>query len=197
MTAGPPWRPHRHQTGDVDVARTKFHREVEQWRAGAEGFRSRGIILSAVSDRWAELTFLMPGPMTTVGACVGIDYVNYDIEAPSVAFLDALTRQPAVPLSRPTQLDGTALRPLLRPHPRWDRPFLCLPGTFEYHTHPQHDGDPWVGARRHNGEGRLDLLTNRLWDACIQDREIVLAPMVAMKRPDVQAAASPNVEAVA
>lgn len=183
MTDGPPWRPARHAVGDVEVARTKLHREIEQWQAKSEGFRERGIILSAVADRWVELTFLIAGPTPTVGACVGIDYTNYDIEAPSVTFLDPLTRQNAAPTSPPVQLDGANVRPLLRPHPVWERHFLCMPGTFEYHTHPQHDGNPWAGQRRLNGDGRLDVLTNRIWDACVKDRKVTLAPLVTVNVP--------------
>lgn len=175
MTTEPPWRPDRAGVGSVAVARSKFDRELGQWQDAAEGFRARGIILSGVADRWAELTLLMAGPTPTVAACIGIDYVDYDLHPPSVTFLDPLTRMPGGPVSPPLQLDGTTVRPLLlAAHPRWRRPFLCLPGTFEYHTHPQHDGDPWLGVRRSNGEGRLDVLTNHLWDVCVRDRGLRL-----------------------
>ena len=32
-------------------------------------------------------------------------------------------------------------------HPTTGRPFLCLPGIREYHTHPSHRNDTWDGYR--------------------------------------------------
>ena len=32
-------------------------------------------------------------------------------------------------------------------HPSTGKPFLCLPGIREYHTHPNHVGDKWEGYR--------------------------------------------------
>jgi hypothetical protein len=28
-------------------------------------------------------------------------------------------------------------------HPSFDRPFFCRPGLREYHSHPQHEDEPW------------------------------------------------------
>lgn len=51
-------------------------------------------------------------------------------------------------------------------HHKYDRPWFCRPGLREYHTHPQHDDDPWDAHREglplHTlVENLLDDLTRR------------------------------------
>ena len=51
---------------------------------------------------------------------------------------------------------------LVDQHPITGRPFLCVPGTREYHSHPQHSGDDWL-LHRSTGAGRLIPLCDLLW----------------------------------
>ena len=37
------------------------------------------------------------------------------------------------------------------PHPRTGRPFVCMRGTLEYHTHSSHLGDLWENYRGQDG----------------------------------------------
>ncbi len=155
----PAWCPERLETTDIGVSRAKFQRQIRDWRSNEDLYRSRGWLLAAHGDRWAELLFLSNSPPRLVAACIGVDYVNFDIEPPSLTFLDAVTREPTPPFSTPMQLDPTGQpAPLLINHPTLMRPFLCLPGVWEYHTHPQHDGDIWLGPRRARGEGHLAVI---------------------------------------
>lgn len=44
-------------------------------------------------------------------------------------------------------------------HRDYNRPFFCRPGLREYHTHPQHEDDPWD---RHREALRLHAITLNL-----------------------------------
>ena len=46
-------------------------------------------------------------------------------------------------------------------HPSTKKPFLCLPGIREYHTHPSHVGDKWEGYRL-RGTYRLRDIIDRV-----------------------------------
>ena len=46
-------------------------------------------------------------------------------------------------------------------HPSTQRPFLCLPGIREYHTHTSHLGDHWEGYRL-RGTYRLRDIVDRV-----------------------------------
>ena len=46
-------------------------------------------------------------------------------------------------------------------HPSTGKPFLCLPGIREYHTHSSHRGDLWSGYRL-RGTYRLPNIVDRV-----------------------------------
>lgn len=73
---------------------------------------------------------------------------DYDLRAPSVAFLDPVSKAPLEydKMLRAMEFEPTrGLHPvLLDKHPTTGLPFLCLRGIREYHEHPQHTGDPWL-----------------------------------------------------
>lgn len=48
------------------------------------------------------------------------------------------------------------------PHPNTGRPFICMAGTLEYHTHPNHVNDHWDGYRNKAGFDVGGLLT-QIW----------------------------------
>ena len=50
---------------------------------------------------------------------------------------------------------------VLESHPSTGKPFLCLPGIREYHTHPRHLGDAWEGYRQ-RGTHRLRDIVDRV-----------------------------------
>ena len=47
-------------------------------------------------------------------------------------------------------------------HPVTRRPFLCLPGIREYHTHTSHLNDPWDNYRNRSSYG-LGHIVDRVW----------------------------------
>jgi hypothetical protein len=105
-----------------------------------------------------------------ISACVRIDFANYDLWPPSVTFIDYVTGLPAYPPIGHAFLrgaSGQAQDVLIDPHPITGRPFLCVAGTREYHTHPQHDGHLWL-ARRNSGEGTLARLCDLIWRGMVR-----------------------------
>lgn len=76
---------------------------------------------------------------------------NFDSDAPSVAFVVDWAATDELPFAAWPKGAGMVER-----HHQTGRPFLCRPGTREYHQHFQHGDDPWDRYR-----GRLrprDLL---------------------------------------
>jgi hypothetical protein len=162
------------------VSHAKFERELASWDENAAAYRRRGWTLLARGELSVDVAFasqLPMGPYAIKGAqipliscCVRIDFVNYDLWPPSVTFIDFLTGLPAYPPMGHAFLrgmSGVAQDVLIDPHPITGRPFLCVAGTREYHTHPQHNGDLWL-VRRTSGEGTLARLCDLLWRGMVR-----------------------------
>lgn len=169
----PGWCPDRRETTDVVVSTSKFDRQVRTWATNEDLYRSRGWVLAAHGDRWVELVLFAESQPRIVAVCAGVDYVNFDIEPPSITFIDPVTREPARPFAEPLQLDQNG-KPvsLLVNHPLLGRPFWCLPGNLEFHQHPQHDGDPWLTDPRATRQGDLAVIAERLWQQSVRHRQV-------------------------
>jgi len=163
----------RVQLVEAGVSRVKLKRELDAWDGQADLYRRRGWLLLRRDDLVVEVAFVAPVPLPTgtvlpvVTACIRLDYTDYDLEPPSLRFLDVWTREPAAPPVQPAQLSGSGeLQNLMPgPHPDTGLPFLCLPGVLEYHSHPQHSGDLWLVGHRAQGAGRLATICERVWQA--------------------------------
>lgn len=159
-----------------EVSRAKLEPQLADWHANAEVYRRRGQFLVAERHLSVDVAFAARVPVGqppgafVVPLCVEIDFANYDIWAPSVRFIDLLTREPAVPAvqAREFRPGGRALAPgeppedSLLAHPDTGRPFLCQQGVREYHEHPQHDGDSWL-LHRTSGKGTLAGICGQIW----------------------------------
>lgn len=178
-----------------EVTRAKFDQQVARWRENAETYANRGWLLLSVGDLCVDIGMVqnvqMAGqtvPVMTV--CVRIDYWNFDLWAPSVTFLDPVTREPTAPVVRaPNPVgDGEPQDALIDAHPDTLQPFLCLPGIREYHTHPQHTGDDWL-LHRHLHEGDLAVVCERLWRLMARN---VVGFMVGVRVQQIAAAGTLN-----
>ena len=49
-------------------------------------------------------------------------------------------------------------------HPATQRPFICMRGVLEYHTHPSHISDPWESLKNSSSYTLGGILT-KLWNA--------------------------------
>jgi hypothetical protein len=157
---------------DPEVTKLKLDREIELWHENAELYRRRGWILLARRDNEVDVAFLARltlgmQQVPLVVACVRFDFSNYDVWPPALEFIDPYTGEytaPVVPAVIETEHGPRNL--LIGNHPDTGRPFFCVPGVRQYHTHPQHSGDSWL-LHRAGREGALATLCDRIWQAMV------------------------------
>ena len=159
---------------DPDVTRLKFERELELWRENEETYRRRGWILLAANEFAVEIGFLGRlsiggGPIPAMTACVRIDFTNFDVEPPSVEFIDPFTGEYASPpVQALVDTDEGPRDLVVHSHPETNRPFFCVPGIRQYHDHPQHSGDSWL-LHRDSHEGSLATICDRIWRSMVRN----------------------------
>lgn len=81
-----------------------------------------------------------------------LDCASFDASPPGVAMVDLQTGE-ELPLARWTPGVPHSLHPVL------GKPFVCIQGTAEYHTHPSHVDDGWD---KYRARFRLRQTINRL-----------------------------------
>src|SRR4051794_28707784 len=95
---------------DPKVTRRKLERELELWRENEAAYRERGWVLLRHEDVQLDIGFLarlgLAGVQVPVmRACFRLDYSDYDLNPPSVEFIDAFRGEyapPPVPAVVPT-----------------------------------------------------------------------------------------------
>lgn len=147
--------------------------------------REHGVLLLDVTAPTVLVSFATP-QLRPAGIVVTalFDYTDYDLQAPSVAFVDTFTGErlkleqmytqmvrgipQSLPIAAgPPGVGGSPMQPsVLVPQPLIQQhdggwPFLCLPGVREYHSHPGHSGDPWE-LHRTTGAGGLVRLVETI-----------------------------------
>lgn len=169
---------------DPGVVRRKVEREVASYFARQDHYRSKGVWALQYEFPQLLVAFLAANcrPQTVAFGLL-VDMNNYDVEPPSLQFVNPFTRVPLKLNEIPTRLvrvrvqniapqlpPGIVLPPqfaqstmeqrieehLLQPDQEW--PFVCLQGVREYHTNPAHTGDPWWLYRGMGAGGLLRLL---------------------------------------
>jgi len=176
------------QVVDSEVSRTKFEREVQEFRALGGVYRQRGWFL-VHADFPHALVVLAASQLTppAIVAGVAFDFTNYDAEAPSVHLVNPFTNVPYKASELPTtlnqgspavevplpgmpagaQMSLNPVQPLMQAASPDEIPFLCIPGVREYHEHPGHTGDPWE-LHRVSGAGRLTRLLEQIYKYGVQ-----------------------------
>ena len=154
---------------NTEVSARKVGRELDLWDANAEAYSRRGWIMLRREPPLLDVAFLARLPIggnivPAVAACIQVDFTNFDLWAPSVEFIDPVTRQYAAPVVQALveAEGGTPQNLIVGGHPDTGRPFLCVPGVRQYHSHPQHTGDPWLLHRPPRG-GSLTVICDRIW----------------------------------
>lgn len=166
---------------DPEVSRTKFERELADYRKVEDDHIRRGWWLLRVEYPEVFVVFGAPKvrPPTVVFGAL-LNFADYDLRPPSVRLVDPFTREPykfnelptvlkrRTTAAAPPQLAAQGLsvveqeQQLMVAHRPEDIPFLCIPGVREYHDHPAHSGDPWL-LHRGTGEGTLYFLLDQLY----------------------------------
>lgn len=86
-----------------------------------------------------------------------LDVEDFDGQPPTAELL-LPDRTPLPAAEWPKSIHG---RGIVLNHKDYDRPFFCRRGLREYHSHPQHEDDPWDRYREHLG---LDQIVIELLD---------------------------------
>ena len=157
-----------YQFVDEAVTRRKFEEEWTQFEALTDHYRHEGVLL--LEKAYPNLSFAFVAshlsPQAIVFA-VRINFINFDVWAPSVQFIDALTLQPILVPQLHTQLirnlstEGNLQHQPLVQAQMDQVPFICFAGVREYHNHARHKDDSWL-MHRCSGEGRLCFLLDNL-----------------------------------
>jgi hypothetical protein len=173
------------QVVEPEVTRAKFEHEIAEFILIEDEWRKKGIVCLKRDCPNAQFVFIAHHIKPVIVAfAVSIDFTNYDIDPPSVVFINPFTLQPVktrdlqvgffqvstqiqqVPGSNGMQemqlrVPVSILVPGLD-----DIPFLCIPGIREYHNHPAHSNNSWLNYRT-KGEGKLSFILDQLYIHCI------------------------------
>lgn len=196
------------QSVDPFVSRTKFERELKQYRILECHYRNKGWFLLEAEFPRICVAFvvakLRPPPLV---ATVELNFTNYDLHPPSVRFVDPFSREyvkakdlhfkmmrrlsaadVATGTTVPAQQQQFQLTNLIQHHDPEEIPFLCLPGVREYHNHPAHSGDAWL-LHRGSGEGSLHFILDQIWKygvSPLQEFQVqvqVQTPILGLRAP--------------
>ena len=141
---------------DPAVSRVKFEREAVELRPAAnqlvlhEGWEYQEIAFPVV-----KVVFTHPTSRRAVGFRFHFD--KWDAEPPSLALYDPKAGED-LPWSEWPQ-GGWAVQ---GSHPSTGKPFLCLPGILEYHTHSSHLDDKWANYHA-KGSYSVGFILHRVW----------------------------------
>lgn len=162
---------------DPIVSREKFQREFDLWKANSKSAERGWLLLNYDNTELTiELAFIASIAMSSgssflpIIACgVRLTYENYDLWPPSLTFIDVVSREPQKPhVGAIVQTTGGPQNLVIDGHPTTHRPFLCLAGIREYHTHPQHTGDDWL-LHRAAHEGSVSTICDRIWRLMVKN----------------------------
>ncbi len=82
---------------------------------------------------------------------------NWNAQPPSIALLDKSGQHITSAIASSTNIFNRSA------HPRTGKPFVCMPGVLEYHTHSSHLNDHWEPRRNRPGYRLLEIVT-QVWN---------------------------------
>lgn len=86
------------------------------------------------------------------------DWSEWDEQPPTILLLNSAGEPlKTLPGKLPNVFNGS-------PHPHTKRPFICMAGSKEFHTHPSHLNEPWEQFRNKPGYDIGGILM-RIWNA--------------------------------
>lgn len=123
---------------------------------GDELLRLRGWTLTESTYPVLAVTFTHPRSSSRLH--VQFECTNWSEQPPSIVFFDT----DGTPLSKLPPTPGSQFNN--SPHPITGRPFVCMRGSREYHTHPSHLTDHWEQYRGLS-ENDLGGIVTQVWHA--------------------------------
>lgn len=140
---------------DPAVSKLKFSREVDDLReSAAVAFAGDGEIRAA---EWPVLSLVFTHRRSRRAVGFHFRFDEWDDLPPSLLLFDPATGVELPWASWP--LGGWSAGDH---HPVTSKPFLCLPGIREYHTHQSHTGDAWSNYRARGTFG-IGYIVHRVW----------------------------------
>jgi hypothetical protein len=141
---------------DPAVSEMKFSRELEILCDVARAFVAAGGWEIAIA-RFPQLSTVFTHPRSKRRVGFGFRFDSWDEQPPSLALFDPKTKA-ELPWDRWPQGGWSAGNA----HPSTSKPFLCLPGIREYHTHSSHLADYWDNYKA-KGSYTLGFIVDRVW----------------------------------
>lgn len=160
------------QIADPEVSKKKFEDQINKFKIVESTYRKRGIICTKISYPEAYFIFAIPKLIPyPIAFAVKINFSNYDVEPPSVVFINPFTEQIVKREQIPIAFIQVNQVNLFQPQDLLQgmgdiTPFFCIPGIKEYHDHPAHSGDSWFLYRK-RGEGELLFILDQLYNHSI------------------------------
>lgn len=165
---------------DPEVNRRKFKQQVDLLLMARDIYRrERGWIIEEVAYPHIFVVMLTPGHPFALFT-VDLDFVDYNLQPPSVTFRDPVGRRPLVRNELPPALQRVGERTIsvmIASHPYTRLPFLCFPGIREYHSHPQHTNDPWDAYRYDGSTGTAFQCLDLAWRYCVRSLPMMATPV--------------------
>jgi hypothetical protein len=121
----------------------------------------RGWVLHAVEYPVVDVSFTSPGrtPLRVRFRCD-----EWNGKPPSIEVL----REDGTPHASPWPPNGNPSGVFHQgPHPTTGRPFICMRGSREFHSHSSHAGDLWDNHRSHP-DNTLGGLLHQIWRAWLK-----------------------------
>ena len=136
------------------VSRRLFEEQVGRWPPDLA--HERGWVIHAVEYPILDCTFTATN-RTALRLC--FDFSDWDDSPPAIELLDMAGTLLNNLLPNPTNVFNSSL------HPTKHRPFICMAGAREFHTHPSHLNERWEQFRGKPGFEDVGSILTKLWHA--------------------------------
>lgn len=138
------------------VSKAMFNAEVGRWPPDLAG--SRGWIIHRAEYPIVDCEFTAPGRVPLRLFC---EFADWDEQPAAVTLRSSQGENLATIPPNSSGVFNSSL------HEKTGRPFVCMAGTLEYHTHSSHISESWDQYRGKPGFGMGDLL-DKLWSAWLR-----------------------------
>lgn len=188
---------------DPIVTKSKFKNEIDNYIKNEHLYRNLGVICTGINFEENSIMLLFAASnlkFNPIVFSILIDYSNWDVEPPSVKFINPFSHE----LLKRNEIhiqfyqkkneivrilpNGSIAEPDILQGSPDAVPFLCIPGVKEYHDHPAHTGDFWM-LLREKGEGKLCTLIEQIYNHSINQiggYMINLNPFIAGFQTDIR-----------
>ena len=127
---------------DIEVSKLKFNQEKELLLGEAKDFvAARGWDIGEFE--YPVLAVILPHPKAN--RRLGFRFLcdDWDDQPPSLTLFDPATPKEELPWAKWPRAGWE----VFERHNNYSKPFLCLPGIREYHSHQDHRNDLWINRR--------------------------------------------------